>query len=552
VLTDNHLVKFVKVKKPLVELIPGDPVIEAFQRLTQLRDLVAHVEHAGHKYSKTHPIGMVTEEDDNFRIRILRQSEMLGEVRAGSKTVKWGRYLRAPQVYFDVVSKASGRWRTLGDAARVKRGCRTSLNEFFYMSSASATEKGIAAEYLQPLLKSPKDSEHIRISSDECDMRVFICADTKEQILAKGHSATLKYIEWGEQKTYAAGPYKDLPWTKSPEISRRKPGWWSLPKGQIEEAQVFFATAFGERHIHRFSDRTLVPDKRLYFLEPAEGLSVEQLAALLNSSVVALLVEGTGRVTMGDGALELTVEDARDYLPFPERQSLIGRHMEAVATSFVSLLARPIGPIPEEIKKTDRHELDAAVLKAIGLDPKKYLILIYDGLSELLHERIELGRMRSRARKTKSRGLKAEKKAAEEVLDEVLPDGPKRFPEEFLSGAAKTATKAHVELPEAPLIFDNSPLFAGVHTADNSFSLSVKSPAEGKFLVYAHGCGHRIAELPEKVVEISRTVANYEQYLRDLRKQFYDAYFRRTLDTRTAARLTQAAFDRFRLPNLEG
>jgi hypothetical protein len=102
------------------------------------------------------------------------------------------------------------------------------------------------------------------------------------------------------------------------------------------------------------------------------------------------------------------------------------------------------------------------------------------------------------------------------------------------------------------LIFDNSPLFAGVHTADNSFSLSVKTPAEGKFLVYAHGCGHGTAALPERVVEISRTVANYEQYLRDLRKQLYDAYYRRTLDTRAAARLTQAAFDRFRLPNVEG
>jgi hypothetical protein len=268
--------------------------------------------------------------------------------------------------------------------------------------------------------------------------------------------------------------------------------------------------------------------------------------------VVALLVESTGRVTMGDGALELTVEDARDYLPFPKKKGLLRRHLQAVATGFASLLTRPIGPILEEIRKNDRRALDAAVLKAIGLDPKKYRDPIYDGLSELLRERIELGQMRSKARKTKTRGAKAEKKAAEEVLDEVLPDGPKRFPDDFLSGAATAAAKTLVELPEAPLIFDNSPLFSEVHTADDSFSRPVKTPAEGKFLLYAHGCGHRTAALPEKVVEISRTVANYEQYLRDLRKQFYEAYYRRTLDTRTAARLTQAAFDRFHLPNVEG
>jgi hypothetical protein len=120
--------------------------------------------------------------------------------------------------------------------------------------------------------------------------------------------------------------------------------------------------------------------------------------------------------------------------------------------------------------------------------------------------------MRAKARKTKARGTKAENKAAEEVLDEVLPDGPKRFPDDFLSGAAMPAAKTHIELPEAPIIFDNSPLFSGVYTADGTFSRAVKVPAEGKFLIYAHGCGHRSAELPEKVVEISRTVANYEQY----------------------------------------
>jgi hypothetical protein len=213
---------------------------------------------------------------------------------------------------------------------------------------------------------------------------------------------------------------------------------------------------------------------------------------------------------------------------------------------------RPIESIEREITKSDRIALDQAVLRAIGLSHRKYLMLLYEGLCELVCERTTLGQMRSKARKTKSRGAKAEKKAAEEVLDEVLPDGPKRFPDDFLSGAATTGTRTPVELPEAPLIFDNSPLFSEVHTADNSFSRPVKTPAEGKFLVYAHGCGHRTAELPEKVVEISRTVANYEQYLRDLRKQFYEAYYRRTLDTRTAARLTQAAFDRFRLPNVEG
>jgi hypothetical protein len=160
--------------------------------------------------------------------------------------------------------------------------------------------------------------------------------------------------------------------------------------------------------------------------------------------------------------------------------------------------------------------------------------------------------MRSKARKTKARGSRAEKKAVEEVLDEVLPDGPRRFPEEFFSGAAAGGSKTAVDLPEAPLIFDSIPLFTDVHTADRSFIRNVKTPAEGKFLLYAQRGGHRTAELPDQTIEVTRTVANYEKYLRELRKLLYDAYYRRTLDTRTAARLTQSAFDRFRLPKVEG
>ena len=255
---------------------------------------------------------------------------------------------------------------------------------------------------------------------------------------------------------------------------------------------------------------------------------------------------------MGDGVLEQAVEEARDYLFVPDIRTATATGKMRIRTHFEAQLERPILSVRREIERSDTQALDKAVLSAIGLDPKKYLKPIYEGLCELVRERIELGQMRGKARKTKARGTKAEKKAAEEVLDEVLPDGPRRFPEDFFSGAAVGGDKTTVELPEVPLIFDNSPLFAGVYTADGSFSLDVKSPAEGKFLLYAQRSGHRTAALPNQTVEITRTVANYEKCLRELRKQLYEAYYRRTLDTRTAARLTQAAFDRFHLPNVEG
>ena len=63
----------------------------------------------------------------------------------------------------------------------------------------------------------------------------------------------------------------------------------------------------------------------------------------------------------------------------------------------------------------------------------------------------------------------------------------------------------------------------------------------------AAGCP---ASQPTDTCEITRTVANYEGYLRELRKTLYEAYYRRTLDVAVAERLTQAAFDRFKLPKI--
>ena len=254
---------------------------------------------------------------------------------------------------------------------------------------------------------------------------------------------------------------------------------------------------------------------------------------------------------MGEGVLEMTVEDAKEYLPVPDLRRLSVGTKNKIGQSFRPLMNRTMLPVLDEVRREDRKPLDTEMLKAIGLDPKKYLNPIYEGLCELVRERIELGQIRGKARKTKARGTKAEKKAVEDVLDEVLPDGPRQFPDEFFSGAAASGSKTSVELPEAPLIFDSSPLFTGVHTSDSAFSRNVKTPAEGKFLLYAQRSGHRTAELPNQRVEVTRTVANYEKYLRELRKQLFDAYFRRTLDIRTAARLVQSAFDRFHLPTVE-
>ena len=303
--------------------------------------------------------------------------------------------------------------------------------------------------------------------------------------------------------------------------------------------------------MHRYSTIGVIPNNRLYYLEPGAKLSTNVLAALLNSFVFALGCEVFGRVTLGDGVLELTVEDARDYLLVPDLREVTPENKKAITTAFDVLCTRNISNVVEEVKQKDRRTMDTLILTAIGLDPKKYLKPVYTELCELVRERINLGQMRGKARTTKARGERAEKKTVEEVLQEIVPTGPKRFPDEFFSVAAALEQTAEIRLPDEPLFFDNRPMFMAVHIKDGPFSHRVRNPAEGKFLVFAQRAGHKLVRLPAKTVEVARTVANYEKYLRDLKDQLYEAYYRRTLDERTAARLTKAAFGRFRLPDPE-
>ena len=449
---DNHLAKFVKVKKPLAELLPGDPVIDAVPRLVRLRNLVAHVEKAGRKYVKTHPLGMVTEEDDNVRIRILRQSEMATAFQGSTATVKWGQHLRSPEPVVQMFEEARHVSMGLSSQASFKRGSKTHLNDFYHVSRETAQQFHIEPEFLRPLLKSPGDTPTIRILPHDLPLWVFVCRDTEKDLRKAGKAGALAYIAWGKTQEKQGIPYPEWRWVRN-----RRPAWYALPENESPEARIFLTNALGDRHLHKYSDTAVIADKRLHVVLPKKGVNWKLLIAVLNSSFVAVSAELAGRIVKGDGVLEVDYDDLHDHVRVPDVREFSKEDSDRILDAFSKLVDRPIESIEREITKSDRMALDQAVLRAIGLSHRKYLMLLYEGLCELVCERTTLGQMRSKARKTKSRGVKAEKKAAEEVLDEVLPDGPKRFPNDFFSSAATTAIKTPVELPEASLIFDNSP-----------------------------------------------------------------------------------------------
>ena len=430
---DDNPVRFVQVKRRLAELLPQDMRLEALTRWQRLNGLVGRVTSL---YEAADDIMQpVTHQDDEFRVRLLRQGVLRRHLEANGQTMKWGPYMRAPAVYFDLLAGARDRLVPLRDIAPPTFGSKTRINEFFHLASHTIAEWGIDPEFCLRLIKSPGDTDTITVDAGSLNLKIFVCRATKDELRAQGKSGTLRYIEWGEQQEYRTGVQRGMKWPDGPWVRDRKPGWYALPESETHRSQLFFSQAYGDRFMLKYSSQPLIADARLYFLSPIDQLAADLVIAVLNSSITSLLIELAGRVTLGDGALELKVEDARDYLRVPDARLFTSRDREILVSAFQPLLKRPIGSVFDEVKRPDRQLLDRAVLQAIQLDPDVWLPRIYEGLTTLVRERMELGRMRSKARKTKT--ARAANKVADDALAEVLPDGARRFPDDFWSNAAR-------------------------------------------------------------------------------------------------------------------
>jgi methylase of polypeptide subunit release factors len=543
---DAHPARFVKIKRPLVELIPWDMRLDGLRRWVGLDKLVQRITAA--TKASDDPAAPHTVEDDDFRIRTLTQSALRAEVTRSEQTVKWGRYLRAPQVYFDLLKQAGNKLAFLRDVAPPSFGSKTGINEFYHLEQEKIDEWGIETEFLFPLLKSPGETPNILIEPDELRLKVFVCRLTKDELREQGKLNALRYIEWGEQQIFNSGVQAGQTWVHGAEVRNRKPGWYALPEYRSNPGHLFISMAYGERHINKYSPIPLIADNRLYFLSPKDNLSPEIIAAILNSSLVAFFAETTGRVTLGDGALELKIEDARDYLCVPDARKFDEASQQAIRAAFQPLLQRPIGSVLDEIQRPDRQALDRAVLAAIGLDADIWLPRLYEGLSVLVRERTELGKKRGQSRS--SRSQKAAGRVAEDVLQDLLPEGAQRFPDDFLTPAAHASLR-EIPMPEKPLhhrgqYFDKQEL-----ETDEREKLYLANIFEVRYVLYAQANGVRVVHMPEKMVEVTRAVNEYVKYLRDLRQRLYEAYFRRTLDQTAANRFVEDTWRKLKLPLVE-
>jgi hypothetical protein len=134
------------------------------------------------------------------------------------------------------------------------------------------------------------------------------------------------------------------------------------------------------------------------------------------------------------------------------------------------------------------------------------------------------------------------------VLHELLPQGPKAFPDEFLNAVSKTV---ELELPSDPISVAVLPGGQYAVQSNLGFRHGVRNPTEGNFIYYAHLRGLKVVAVPTVMIEVFRAVKAYENYVRDLRYALLNAYERKSGHRAMAEHQTREAFKSYGLPRVE-
>jgi len=113
------------------------------------------------------------------------------------------------------------------------------------------------------------------------------------------------------------------------------------------------------------------------------------------------------------------------------------------------------------------------------------------------------------------------------VIDEVVPNGPKRFPEDFCNndcGEFYELELPGIQLQLAPL--SNTTIVS----RKGYFRYQAKNPPEAKYILYANNVGSKKIKIPKDNLTLFKMVKGYEKYCNEIIQQAFQLFLEFTND----------------------
>ncbi len=402
---DENPARFVYLKKKLREFIPPT---------SDQKDEEVRRQHAIEDFCDTILTHRKIYENDDFRIYPMRQSELYDEgFDAEEKKyigAKWGKYLRAPEIFFEILRKCKDKLVPLKSSAKVRFGIKTGANEFFYLTEAEINRKEIEKEFwTHKNEQGKKVPNKIILRGQELSTPTIAPEKLKNLVLfIKGNRKKLDEKNIG--KYIAKGESEENAFNKRPTCVQREPkrNWFDL--GNDISDLIAFPQRFRQRHIVFQNPERVSINKNLYGIEPLDKDFAKVIALVLNSTLIAFWLEILARQPGGGGApLDVDVYVVAK-LPFPKFEDL-QKHQKAIEK--IRLLERETLTIFQELGANSPEEVSFEKVKVDRLELDKIVLRDILGLSEIEHLKVYravVDLVKSRLEKAKSVGKKSSKK----------------------------------------------------------------------------------------------------------------------------------------------
>ena len=435
---DSNPARFVYLKKPLRYFIP--PAQDIWQKQVERLNSID-------KFIKTISAHNDFYENEDLRIFPKLQAELREEgfdpeqnKYVGSK---WGKYIRAPEIFFKILEKGKEKLVPLKQVADVRRGFTTGANDFFYLTEDEIRRWGIEQEFWMHhdeegnwvpnyVIKSPRECNSIMVKPEDLKYRVLMIHKDREDLRG---TKVLRYIRDGERKGYHLRPTCD---------SRER--WYDL--GGRQPSGAFWIYVINDRYVTFVNDRHVLCDCELFDIWCRGNSNV--IIPILNCSLTALFSEIESRLGLGQGALKKQVYELSQLL-ISKPSLFLDQEVKNLQLVFDKLSKRPIGSVftelgansPDEVSlnkvKSDRRELDKIVMGDIlGLTEDEQLE-VYRAVVDLVKSRIEKAKSFGKRRKTKE-GLDIDL-FIKTVMDKVGEDTLGKFYREKILSHKPLSTK---------------------------------------------------------------------------------------------------------------
>jgi methylase of polypeptide subunit release factors len=338
---------------------------------------------------------------------------------------KWGKYLRAPHLYFQIMERYASRFVPLGEIATIRFGVKSGCDAFFMPRDVSqkfledysklewndaplhthckrgevesgkvklvlagdGTVHPIESEYLKPELHSMMTIYKPLIQASEVESQVLMVNKLKPALQDK---YVLKYLRYGETHPVTTNKKASALTVPDRATCANRDPWYDLT--YTTPGHLVWAKGQLYRHVVVFNENNLTANCRLYdvTLVDAKPSEPKVLAAIANSTLIAFFKTFYGRYTGTEGNFEMMVIDL-NLLELPDPRNVPKTIAKKLCDAFDSLGSRKTSAmvevafmecrsserakklaenpieLPEELKQPDRRALDLAVFELLGV-----------------------------------------------------------------------------------------------------------------------------------------------------------------------------------------